>query len=113
MSFWLSLSLSLLMSTDRTRLRQDILDHMEGSEHPLLFFPEGWDCNGTALMQFNRYLFGVGMPVLPVAMNVYIPLLPVHPGVLGTKLWVEILLLSFYPCIVWYVKRDIVLCDVI
>jgi len=72
---------------------------MNKTQRPLLFFPEGilamtistrslshnhavlgWDTCGKALLEYQPFMFGLGLPILPVALNAYVPFLPITPG---------------------------------
>lgn len=85
--------------------RKNVLNALEKSSKTLLFFPEGWDTNTkTGLMVYQKFLFSLGKPILPVALRAWVPLIPVEPGVLGTSVLREVLWLFFYPVLVFDVK---------
>ncbi len=51
-------------------MRNDIVNHFRSTSYPLLFFPEGWDTNGeVGLMQFQKFLFGVQIPIQPTSLR--------------------------------------------
>ncbi|KNC54444.1 ancient ubiquitous protein 1 [Thecamonas trahens ATCC 50062] len=70
---------------------------------PMLFFPEGWDTNGRCLLRFNRFVFSVGVPVVPVALSAAVVGLPLVPGMLGSNLVRELCWLFFAPMTSWTV----------
>lgn len=90
---------------DKTTVRSAVLDalHSPAAAGPLLFFPEGWDTNSAVgLLQFNKFVFGLGKPIVPVALRARIPFgLALVPSMLGSSLAREVAYLLFYPCIVW------------
>eukprot|EP01112_Ceratiomyxa_fruticulosa_P023356 TRINITY_DN888_c0_g1_i3.p1 TRINITY_DN888_c0_g1~~TRINITY_DN888_c0_g1_i3.p1 ORF type:complete len:297 (+),score=46.04 TRINITY_DN888_c0_g1_i3:119-1009(+) len=87
---------------DREKDKQVILAHLAKCKRPLLFFAEGWDTNGrVGLMIYQKFLFSLGKPVHPVALDVRVPILPLNPGMLGTSVIKEVLWLFFYPCTIW------------
>jgi len=90
------------VEANRQRLRESITSHLKHTENPLLFFPEGWDTKGdVGLLMFNKFLFSLDLPVVPVSLRVHIPFLPLSISVLGTQLWKEVLWFLFYPCAIW------------
>ena len=64
-----------------------------------MVFPEGWDSNGrVGIMQYQKFLFSLGIPVQPVALKVSIPWLPmIEASKLGTSIFAEILWMCFVP----------------
>jgi len=82
--------------------RQVVLDHLSATKRPLLFFPEGWDTNcKTGILLYQKFLFSLGKPIVPVALKVHIPFLPLSASMLGTSVLREVLWLFFYPCIIF------------
>jgi hypothetical protein len=55
-------------------------------------------------MIYQKFLFSLEKPILPVALRAWVPLIPVEPGVLGTSVLREVLWLFFYPVLVFDVK---------
>lgn len=41
------------------------------------FHFSGWDTNGRGLLLYQKFLFSVGLPILPVALRVHVPFLPI------------------------------------
>lgn len=90
---------------DKERDRRVIVEYLDKSERPLLFFPEGWDCNGkVGLLVYQKFLFSLGKTITPVAMTAHIPYLPLEPSVLGTSVVREVAWLFFYPYIIYHLK---------
>jgi len=86
----------------REKMRGAIANHLASARYPLLFFPEGWDTNAhRGILMYNKFLFSLGYPILPVALRVRVPLLGLEPGVLGVRFWSELLWLLFYPALVY------------
>jgi 1-acyl-sn-glycerol-3-phosphate acyltransferase len=86
----------------RERQRQQIVRHLDKeTSKTLVFFPEGWDTNGKGLLLYQKFLFSVGLPIVPLALKVHVPLLPVVPGMLGSTILKEIFWLFFVPCYVY------------
>jgi 1-acyl-sn-glycerol-3-phosphate acyltransferase len=59
-------------------VRRVVAAHLAAAEEPLLFYPEGSITNGAGLMRFERFIFGLNQPVLPVALRVHAPLPLAH-----------------------------------
>jgi len=82
--------------------RDEILNHLKKSKKPFLFFPEGWDSNGkVGLMLYQKFLFSLGKPIIPVALKVRVLFLPLEASMLGTSLLKEVMWLFFYPFILF------------
>ncbi|EGC28339.1 hypothetical protein DICPUDRAFT_160307 [Dictyostelium purpureum] len=56
--------------TNKAKAREDVLNSLNKSDLPLLLYPEGGLTNGKAgLMMFQKFVFGLGHSVLPIAMK--------------------------------------------
>jgi 1-acyl-sn-glycerol-3-phosphate acyltransferase len=84
--------------------RQNVITAL-GGKRQLLYFPEGWDTSGkVGLLVYQKFLFGLGKDVLPVAIKVRVPFLPIEPSLLGTSILREIFWIFFCPCYVFEVE---------
>jgi len=55
-------------------VKKKIMDQLKSTEGPLCICPEGSTTNGsTGLLQFNKFIFGLGEGVLPVALKIISP----------------------------------------
>ncbi|EFA80442.1 hypothetical protein PPL_07277 [Heterostelium album PN500] len=60
--------------TDRNKARQDVLDALEHSDIPLVLYPEGGLTSGDrGMMMFQKFVFGLGHGVVPIAMKIVSP----------------------------------------
>ena len=60
---------------ERAKTRDEILEAVKpGTKQPLVIFPEG-TCNNcdVAIMQYQKFVFGLGVPVVPVALKIRNP----------------------------------------
>ncbi len=67
----------------------------------LLFFPEGWDTRGDALMLYQKFLFSLEFPIQPVAMEAWCVGGLFQTSILGTSVAHELFWLFFAPMTVW------------
>src|SRR5690349_16867435 len=76
-----------------------ILKKIAESAYPLLVFPEGWDTNGkVGLVQFQKFLFSIGVTIQPVSLQcTVVGLSCALPGVLGSSIVKEFLFMLFTP----------------
>eukprot|EP01114_Cavostelium_apophysatum_P010439 TRINITY_DN2414_c0_g1_i1.p1 TRINITY_DN2414_c0_g1~~TRINITY_DN2414_c0_g1_i1.p1 ORF type:complete len:310 (+),score=46.12 TRINITY_DN2414_c0_g1_i1:164-1093(+) len=91
-------------SPEQQKVLYDSIHHqLKHKKHPLLFFPEGWDTNGKqGVLIFQKFLFSLGYPIMPVATQISIPWLPMlNPGVLGTSILKELMFMFFVPFYLW------------
>eukprot|EP01122_Echinamoeba_exundans_P010409 TRINITY_DN3895_c0_g1_i1.p1 TRINITY_DN3895_c0_g1~~TRINITY_DN3895_c0_g1_i1.p1 ORF type:complete len:331 (+),score=51.28 TRINITY_DN3895_c0_g1_i1:1033-2025(+) len=89
---------------EREKQKQHIKNHLEKAHRPLLIFPEGWDSNGSSVMTYQKFSFGLGLKIVPAAIQCHVPLLPIHPGMLGTTVFAEIFWLFFSPMYVFRIS---------
>lgn len=96
----------LLLSTEskRQQQRDTIVQHLNDSKRPLVYFPEGWDTNGTGLLIYQKFLFSLGFTVLPVALKVHVLGLPLVPGKLGSSIFKEIVWMFFSPLYIYDIE---------
>jgi hypothetical protein len=69
-----------------------------------VYFPEGWDTNGTGLLIYQKFLFSLGLTVLPVALKVNVLGLPLVPGKLGSSIFKEIAWMFFSPLYIYDIE---------
>lgn len=87
-------------SLSREMDKESILQALSAKHTQLLFFPEGWDTNGkTGLLQYQKWLFSLDKEILPVAIKVSVPWLPLDPSLLGTSILKELFYIFACP---WY-----------
>src|SRR3712207_5909185 len=67
-------------------------------ECPLIVFPEGVTTNGKGMLMFNKFIFGLGEEIQPVAIRLKpcVPL-PVHFDYLTDTIWGNLFTLFFHP----------------
>jgi 1-acyl-sn-glycerol-3-phosphate acyltransferase len=88
----------------RQQQRESIVQHLNQSQRPLVYFPEGWDTNGTGLLIYQKFLFSLGLTVLPVALKVNVLGLPLVPGKLGSSIFKEIAWMFFSPLYIYDIE---------
>jgi len=94
-----------LIIEERIKVRQDIVSKLQSSKRPLVFFPEGWDTNGkVAILQFQKFLFSLGVPVIPAALRVYVPFVPIESNILGSHILREVFWSYFAPFTIFEIK---------
>jgi len=62
-------------AAQKAKTRDEILEAVKpGKKEPLVIFPEG-TCNNCniALMQYQKFVFGLGVPVIPIALKIWNP----------------------------------------
>jgi hypothetical protein len=67
---------TIVAGAEREKQRQEIQTQVANEKRPLLVFPEGWDNNGRGLMVYQKYCFSLGVKIVPTALSVRIPFLP-------------------------------------
>lgn len=58
---------------DREKVKQGIAKQLRESSGYLVVHPEGATTNGKALLQFNKFVFGLEEEIQPVALQIRIP----------------------------------------
>jgi 1-acyl-sn-glycerol-3-phosphate acyltransferase len=96
--------LVLIPESKRQQQRESIVQHLNQSQRPLVYFPEGWDTNGTGLLIYQKFLFSLGLTVLPVALKVNVLGLPLVPGKLGSSIFKEIAWMFFSPLYIYDIE---------
>ncbi|EGG21792.1 hypothetical protein DFA_01678 [Cavenderia fasciculata] len=73
---------------NKEKARTDVLDGLNKTKMPLLIYPEGGLTNGSkGIMMFNKFVFGLGHGIIPVAMRMNNPW-PVNTDYLGSS-WMK------------------------
>jgi hypothetical protein len=93
-------------SDDQTRkdVRDSICTQLKSKKGYLYSHPEGATTNGKGILVFNKFIFGLGEEVQPVALNFYIPLfdyIPVHVDHLFDNWVSNFFFILFHPCVVY------------
>jgi 1-acyl-sn-glycerol-3-phosphate acyltransferase len=89
----------------RKAQRDRIVSALKREGRPLFYFPEGWDTNGKGLLRYQRFLFGMKLPVLPTAISVSVPFhVPIRPGMLGSTIFREVMWLFFSPYYTYHIR---------
>lgn len=89
---------------EKQQQRDRIVSAIHDAKRPLFYFPEGWDTNGKGLLIYQKFLFGLKLPVVPIALSVRVPFAPIRPGMLGSSIFREILWMFFSPYYEYHVR---------
>jgi 1-acyl-sn-glycerol-3-phosphate acyltransferase len=69
----------------------------DAASKPLLYFPEGSITNGRGLMRFSAFVFGLDVPVTPVAVSFWEPW-PLALDTVWSPLHWNLLRMAYQPC---------------
>ena len=85
-------------TSGRDEMNRLIKDTLKQPQQVLLLFPEGGLTNGRkGLMQYHKFVFGLGLAVQPIALSLWSPL-PLHVDTMYATFLNNVLAFLFVPC---------------